>query len=457
MSARRRATLGRRIDSGTTRRALGMVALALATIVCLLVASTVSMRVRPNSANEMTSSAQARQIVCPGHGPDSDVVGSAVLSQGPIEVKVAGADKTIKAQRSKRLAKGSAQSSIVRTESGALVASHVERLGAALAGCVEAASAWWFVGAGASNQHASELVLVNPRPGVAIADVRLIGETNEPIAAAGLTGISVASGAEVVIDLPRLAPTKGQVAVEVTTTRGLVAAAMVDRQADGSAPASGVLPQWLPATAAPAKTSWMVGLPAAKNRSKRRPDLLVIANPGATTAVVAVLASGPTGSFAPAGIDPIRVKARQVAVVDLGKSLKADTGSVQVASPTPVSATLWRAGVAVVSTTAYDGASALAINQNADSTLVSTATAGAASVRVRAFDKAGQQVLNDLVKVEAGASVLTALPPDAASVMVEPSAAGVISAVIAKQAASIGSSVLAHASQEQAAITVRPR
>lgn len=113
--------------------------------------------------------------------------------------------------------------------------------------------------------------------------------------------------------------------------------------------------------------------------------------------------------------------------------------------------------MAVVSTTAYDGASALAINQNADSTLVSTATAGAASVRVRAFDKAGQQVLNDLVKVEAGASVLTALPPDAASVMVEPSAAGVISAVIAKQAASIGSSVLAHASQEQAAITVRPR
>ncbi len=272
--------------------------------------------------------------------------------------------------------------------------------------CPEPRARWWFVGAGAATvTHDTVLTVHNPRPGDAVLDINVYG-VDGPVEGPGLHGITVASDGTEVIDLAKMAPAVGDLAVDVVATRGLVSVSAADRFAPGVV--GKAVQEWLPSQMSPSTEVTLAGLP-------RKPDhaTLVVANPRGVEAIVAVEVIGATGTFAPTDDATLRVPPKSVASMSIRSVFDGEPFALKVSSAQPVAA-----GVRTV--TGGDIAFGSAVRPVLDSTtvavpagsgdLVVSSVGGATSVAVTAFGRDGKQLLERSVAVAKAASTATPLP-----------------------------------------------
>ncbi|GAA0683840.1 DUF5719 family protein [Kitasatospora atroaurantiaca] len=179
--------------------------------------------------------------------------------------------------------------------------------------CAPSGTNFWFAGASTAGDRVDYVSLVNADTVPAVVDLKLYGDKG-PIDNDATTGITVAPGAsQAVLLLPNL--TKGPVndlAVQVIARSGRVGAAV--HTADGSKGAD-----WIPASADPAASVVMPGLPADTATAH-----LVVAVPGDDDADLKIQISGKNGWFTPAGHETIHVKAGMVAIADLGTGTRGE-------------------------------------------------------------------------------------------------------------------------------------
>jgi hypothetical protein len=197
--------------------------------------------------------------------------------------------------------------------------------------CVNPATDFWFVGSGSVVGQRGRVYLTNPEAAPAVVDVTLLGPDGPLDAPAG-RGIAVDAGAQEVALLDALAPGTTVFAIHVHARTGRIAAAVRDQEIDGLTPRGA---DWLPAAAPPARRQLVGGVVAGEGER-----VLQVAAPGESDAIVKVQLVTDTGSFAPAGLDVIEVKAGSVATVDLAPYAGTDPVAVSLDSDVPVTAGL---------------------------------------------------------------------------------------------------------------------
>ncbi|MFD8753443.1 DUF5719 family protein [Kitasatospora sp. NPDC059577] len=293
-----------------------------------------------------------------------------------------------------------------------------EQRGLGLSGltCTPAGTGFWFAGASTAGDRVDYLSLVNTESSAAVVDIKLYGDKGliENDAANGLT---VAPGSSQAVLLSTL--TKGAVAdlaVHVVVRSGRIGAAL--HAADGNKGAD-----WIPASAAPADTQVLPGLPADTASAR-----LVVWAPPEDDADLKIQLSGKNGWFTPAGNESIHVKAGMVAAVDLGKVTRDEVAGLRLSPsdpkhPTPVVAGLrvdraaangksdaaWLTGSNPVGARAT-----VADNRTGASTLYLTSAGDAATVRVTASaGSGGGTPATKEVQIPAGGTVALPAPEPA--------------------------------------------
>jgi hypothetical protein len=281
--------------------------------------------------------------------------------------------------------------------------------------CTAAAGERWFVGIGSGGDHLSTLQLVNPDTGPAIADVTL-WSTDGPLDEVESRGLTIEGGGSATLDLEKLAPHRHELAARVTVSRGRVVASVRDSYSEDGADASA---DWMAATRAPATSLLLPGL-------LRRADerVLTLVNTGDSEGRVTLQVVGARSTFAPRGIEEIRVPAGRVVVTDLTDQLAAavrdEDAALLVTGTVPVAAGL-RSVVAgdVVHQPALEpvaGRSAALVPPRGDSTLVVTAAGDAGSLDVTfvGADGAGPDV-----RLQSGISTALRVPAGTVAVIVD--------------------------------------
>jgi hypothetical protein len=165
--------------------------------------------------------------------------------------------------------------------------------------CVPPVADRWFTAAGADATHDSVIELVNPNAGPAIADITVrspAGILDVPT----LRGISVPGHTSHDVDLGQVVPRRGELSVQVHTSRGRLAVHVVDSYDELG---NGVQAQdWLPAQDEPSTSAVLLGL--VKGAGDRT---LVLANLGADEVRATVKVVTASSVYAPSGVEPVRV------------------------------------------------------------------------------------------------------------------------------------------------------
>ena len=195
--------------------------------------------------------------------------------------------------------------------------------------CAAPGSDAWFVGSGAVVGQRGRVYLTNTEAAPAVVDVTLYGPDG-PIDAPDARGVTIAAGAQQVRLLDALAPGVERFAIHVHARQGRVAAAVRDLQVDGLTPLGA---DWVPPASAPAREVVVAGVPAGAGER-----LLQVVTPGASDAIVRLRLIGPAGTFAPAGLDVLEVRAGTVAEVDLAPFTAGEPVSVELRADAPVTA-----------------------------------------------------------------------------------------------------------------------
>lgn len=273
--------------------------------------------------------------------------------------------------------------------------------------CPEPRARWWFVGAGAASvTHDTVLTVSNPRSGQAVLDIDVYGPGG-PVTAPGLHGITVPAGSTREIDLAKVAPAVGDLAVNIVATRGLVAVTAADRFAPGVV--GKAVQEWLPSQSQPAASVTMSGLPTKAGRAA-----LVIVNPRRVEAIVSVQVIGAGGTFAPTKNATVTVAPGSVETVPFAAVFDGHPLAIRVASAHPVTAAVrtvtggdvaFGTGVRMIR-----GTTAFAV-PHGQGQLVLSSVGPQASVAVTAFDASGKSLLDQDVAVPKASSVATKLPP----------------------------------------------
>lgn len=307
--------------------------------------------------------------------------------------------------------------------------------------CPEPRPTWWFVGAGASDDHDTVLTVANPKQGSAIFDVDVIGPDG-PVDAPGLHGLTLATGQTRRLDLTEVAPATGELAVRVRTSRGLVAVGA----AESWAPAliGKRVREWVAPQPFPARDVDLAGIAGSGSGT------LVVANPGEREAIVQLRLVGKGGTFDPTSHDSLTVPAGSVREVDLTGVLRAGTAAVRLTANVPVLATLRSVhqGDEAYAAAAQPlhGTATAGVPPGAGARLVlsSVTTAGTATdsrtdqqtgqhpatARLRVVGRDGRQLLSRTTTVPAAGSVAVALPRRSRAVGVTTAGGDVVGAVV---------------------------
>lgn len=318
--------------------------------------------------------------------------------------------------------------------------------------CPEPRARWWFVAAGAAVvTHDTVLTVTNPRVGQADVDIDVYGPRG-PVQAPGLHGITVGSGQSRVVDLAKVAPAVGDLAVSVVATRGLVAVSAADRFAPGvvGKPAQ----EWLPAQSAPATTVTLAGLPPKPDRAS-----LVVVNPRQVEAIVSVEVIGATGTFAPKQNQTLTVPPGSVATASLTSVFDGGPMAVQVRSQQPVTAT-------VRTVTGGDVSFATGVRSIRDSTtvavpqgtgrLVLSSVGPATTVTVTAFGRRGNQLQQRSVAVPKAGSAGFDVPGQTAYLRLAAGSAGAVAGFSVTDPAGVATAGVSPAIRSVLMAAVRP-
>ncbi len=279
--------------------------------------------------------------------------------------------------------------------------------GLATAQCQAPGTDFWFVGPGQKSVADIQLYLMNTDSQAADATVQILTDSG-PILGSTDAGIGVPPHGLVVQSLAKLLHGSGVVALNVTTSVGRVVAAVLETS-NGSEPGA-----WLPATAAPATSQVLPGLPGTPGGRE-----LYVAVPGVSNAQVKVTAITARGSYQPTGGSGIDLPGGSAAGIAL-PSLGGIPAAIQVSSGVPVSVSMSVPGGAAGAPGAFIAAAAPVQEQGViagnpassggTSALVLSAPQAAAQVSVTELTAAGQgSVAPRTVAVAAGHSVVVTL------------------------------------------------
>jgi hypothetical protein len=197
--------------------------------------------------------------------------------------------------------------------------------GLATVSCGAPASSLWFVGPGQQDSVGQiQLDLMNVDVLAATVDVSVITEAG-PAQTSAYTGITVPPHQLVVQSLSSLAGGASVVAINVRTTAGRVAADVSESASHGGA-------GWLPASAAPATSLVIPGVPP----SGAGPGLFIVV-PGSVAARVSVVALTGQGRYQPLGSQQVDLPGESATYVPL-TALGGSTASLLLTSNVPVTA-----------------------------------------------------------------------------------------------------------------------
>ena len=306
-------------------------------------------REQPTGEPPVETPLTTASVACPAALPGSgaDLLGVSTLGadaattvKGEVQVGLGEASAALRVRtgRVSTASSGPGPAVVTGTDDLApgLVAGRSQTAPLAAVDCAPPVADQWFTATGADATHNSTIELVNPNAGPAIADITVrspAGVLDVP----ALRGVSVPGHTSQVLDLGRIAPRRGELSLEVHTSRGRLAVHVVDAYDELG---SGIRAQdWLPAQAAPAPSNLLLGL--TKGRGERT---LVLANPGADEVRATVKVVTPTSVFAPSGVEPVRVAPGSTEAVSLDDVLReaAQDGAtgLLVESTGPVTATM---------------------------------------------------------------------------------------------------------------------
>ena len=320
------------------------VAAPLLTLLALFVqAPADSQRVTPDRAPS-TEPLTAQSIACPApiSGTSTLVLATGSTEGGPGELSFRASDGgragPVGLTRFRYADVSAPRAPVIITGTEALASGlFAGRLGSASAPaageCVAPIGERWFVGVGAGGDHTSQLQLVNPDVGPAVADVSL-WSLDGPLDEVQSRGLTIPGGGSTLLDLERLAPHRRDLALRVTVSRGRLAATVSDSYTFTGVDAAR---DWIPTTAAPATSLLLPGL--VRKADERT---LVLVNPGEDEGRVTLQVVGAKSTFTPTALKEIRVPAGRVVEADLTRSLARALGkedaSLLVTSTVPVAA-----------------------------------------------------------------------------------------------------------------------
>ncbi len=297
-----------------------MVLLPLATVLLALLVDP-DPASSPAAAPPETQPVTTAVVVCPSSAQEgsSAAVASLTGESGSVDAAVGGEDDVpvpLAADRPAELTAGDGWFSVTGRDALAplLVASRFATPPAA-ADCREPVFDQWFTGVGAGATHGSVLELANPDRGRAVVDVEVLGRDG-PVEAPDLLGLAVPGRDLVRVDLAATLPRGDDLALRVRVVRGRASVHLADTYDKIGSAASST--DWLPGQAAPATTHRLLGVPEGEGRR-----LLVLANPGDDegSATVRLITGGST--FAPDGVEEVRLPPQSVTRVDLGRVVRA--------------------------------------------------------------------------------------------------------------------------------------
>lgn len=266
--------------------------------------------------------------------------------------------------------------------------------------CTAPGTDFWFPGVGTAKGRQDYVHLTNPDDTVAEVAVKLHGPDGllkdkpgnpDPV-------YEVAPRSTTKVPLSQLAPDSqlADATAHVTARSGRVGASVhVDEDGTGT--------DWLPASAGPADTLVLPGIPADATSVR-----LVAFAPGEDDADLTVKLSGPTGPISPAGKERLHLKGGMTAGLDLGDVTRGEAGSLLLAPADPKKAVPVVAALRVVRGTAakqevaFIPASApvgeratvadnRADDKGADKATVLTLTASGADAKVRVTASPGTE------------------------------------------------------------------
>ncbi len=195
----------------------------------------------------------------------------------------------------------------------------------ALAGgsCLEPATDWWFSGGNGKLGFTDRLILANAASTDADVSVDL-WTPKGPVSSPRLAAIRVPARSRVSMGIYAVAPDIPTIAMHVRADSGAVTAAVFDRRSHGLQSNGGDL---VPPTLPPSRDLVVSGFPAGPG-----PRQLVVTNPGASDATVAVKVATPSGEFTPSSLRELVVRGGRTVTADLTKALNGLSGAVLLSS-----------------------------------------------------------------------------------------------------------------------------
>ena len=201
--------------------------------------------------------------------------------------------------------------------------------GLLIGACPPTADDSWYLGVGSGGKHLSTLVLSNLSSAPAVANVSFWGPQGR-IDAVDANAIVVDPFSVRRIDLRDLAAGEAELAVRVERRRGSLAVAALDSSTTVFKGSEALDP-----TAAPRREQVVAGAPRGSGTRT-----LLLLNPGTSTARIRVEEIGAKGTFAPKGMDSVKVDAGQFSAIPVPVSAGSGEASFRLRSDQPVSASM---------------------------------------------------------------------------------------------------------------------
>jgi hypothetical protein len=382
------------------------------------------------------SSLSTASVVCPSPvGKQAGTVGAATLSGASGEVLAGLGDLVEPVTLAPR------QLTSVPAGAGPVVVTGVDDLAPSLVAgrsledplaatdCRPPSAQQWFTGLGSGATHGSVIELVNPNAGRAVGDILLWSQAG-PLDVPELLGISVPGGESVRLDLADVAPRRGELMAQVTTSRGRLAVDVRDAVDELGTGLSA--PDWLFPQPEPTTSNLLLGL--ARGEGDR---MLVLGNAGDDEVRATIKIVTPRAVFAPAGLEPVVVPPGTTKPLTLTTLLADATEQgaigILVESTGPVTANLRQTAGDDLSEVAPAGpldAPTAAVVPPGKARLLLADAEGVGLATVVALDATGKELATEKVELTPGTGASVALPDGTALVTLTPERTSVRAALL---------------------------
>ena len=419
-----------------------LVAMALPLLCALVLLLLHPERDRPADVAPVETPLTDASVVCPAAlpGTGTDLLGVSTVGTDPatkvagdVQVGLGDAAAPLKLRTARVSTAASGPGPAVVTGTGdlapGLVAGRSQTAPLAAVDCAPPVADQWFTAVGAGATHDSTIELVNPNEGEAVA-VITVRSPSGVLDVPALQGVSVPGHTSQLLDLGQIVPRRGELSLEVHTSRGRLAVHVVDTYDELGTGAR--VQDWLAAQAAPATSSLLLGLAAGPGERT-----LVLANPGDDEVRATVKVVTATSVFPPAGVEPIRVAPGSTEAVSLDDALKqavkrGGTGLL-VESTGPVTATLRQVvsgDLSLLAPLPAVGSTTAAVVPAGPKRLLLAGPDGVGVATVTAYASNGKALASQRVELAPNAGADVVLPDETAFVVLTPERTTVRAAVI---------------------------